>query len=166
MIYYLDESPMTCASYYPDNFIFKWMDSYISLIYNSSVDNKKNIVKRCPCLRSKEYTDVDYLWCTSSLNNYLWVYLLTYSLIAEYEKRFIKFYHHKNTFLKMVKLPSDLTGELTSFPLDNLFLEYLKMGVTDKLDISPVEYFRRLFNDKNLNVISRWTRTDKPFWVK
>ena len=156
-IFILDEQPEKCAEYHADKHVVKMILEHAQLMCtahhlqpNTLVDYKipyKATHVNHPCAK----------WVRESIQNYQWLYNMTYSLNKEYVYRYDKNVNHKSfDVIKSLPFPHLPDIKMTRFAR--------AMPDECKIDNDVVASYRNYYNVAKQDIL-KWTKRDIPAWI-
>jgi hypothetical protein len=159
-IFVLDTNPAKAAEYHNDKHVVKMilestqmlMSSYH--VTNSKAVNDDNMYrlthKNHPCTK----------WTNESIDNWKWLYNLTFSLNKEWQKRF----GHNKDHLSITKLKS-IVSKYGEPKLAKIGLSDFALAMPDEYKSFDAVQSYRTYYIKDKQHLASW-RNKKPFWYK
>lgn len=154
-IFVLDKDPKKAAEYHCDKHVVKMILEHAQMMSTacrvSGLDvGYKQTHLNHPC----------NIWLRQSLNNYLWLYELTFHLNEEYKRRYNHQHNHKSfDVIESLPLPDLPMVPMTPFTK-------AMQSLPDVYNIEdPVEAYRQYYI-KYKRDFCTWKNTPTPYWFK
>lgn len=154
-IFVLDYDPKTCAKYHADKHVVKMILEHAQMMSTairlSGIDAGYKIThKNHPCS----------IWTRSSLDNFMWLYDLTYFLNEEYKRRYKHTYNHKS--FDVIENILMITPEIN---IPNIGMTEFAQAMPDQYrNIDAVKAYRNYYINEKSHLFS-WKDTEQPFWI-
>lgn len=154
-IFILDTDPKLAAQYHCDKHVVKMILEHAQMMsttcrfHNLDAGYKSTHINH-PC----------NIWLRQSLNNYMWLYDLTYYLNEEYKSRFNHSNNHKS-FDVIESLPTPPLPMVPQTPFVKAMQNFQDVYCIE----DPVEAYRQYYI-KYKKPICTWKNTNQPYWFK
>lgn len=153
-IFYLDFDPKICAGWHVDKHVVKMILEYSQLLSTAHyiLDNFKNENLYKP-------THINHpssIWVRSSIENYMWLYLLLEELHSEYSFRYDKIHSSKRLMKLLINPPDNIDNKIEFFDPPLCMPDEFKNS-------DAILSYRKFYNFGKFHLAS-WKRRTPPPW--
>lgn len=150
-IFYLDENIVLCAQYHCDVHVVKMILESAQMLCTALYIHGQNAQYK-PAHINHPCT----IWCTESLDNWLWLKTLGLALNDEYKYRYNKNINHKS---------ADVIINLPMPEIKAIGLTKRPQAMPDQYKkIDPIEAYRAYYIGEKQKLF-KWTKRNVPYWI-
>ena len=157
-IFILDEQPEQCALLHADKHVVKMILEHAQLMCTAHHLQPNLIVDYEIPYKATHVNHPCAKWVRESIQNYQWLYNMTFALNKEYVYRYDKNVNHKSW---------DAIVDLPYPDLPDIGMTAFALAMPDecKIDGFPVASYRKYYNNEKQHLL-KWKSRETPPWIK